>query len=64
MARQISPQRRKIAVLGGSVAAIGGSVTVLHNHPYLRLAILAFMVLALAYLIREMVKLKRGGDCG
>lgn len=63
MARQISPQRRKVAVLGGSIAAVGGSVTALHNHPYFQDAVLAFMVLAVAYLIRETVKLKRAGNC-
>jgi uncharacterized membrane protein YccC len=62
MARQISPQRRKIAAMSGAVAAIGGSVIALHNHPYLRHALLVFMVLAVAYLIREMVKLKRVGN--
>lgn len=64
MARQISPQRRKIAVMAGAVAAISGSVTILRNHPYFEDIVLICMVGALTYLIREMVKLKRAERCG
>jgi hypothetical protein len=64
MARQISPQRKKVAVLAGAVAAISGCVSILRNHPYFEGIVLICMVGALAYLIREMVKLKRVERCG
>jgi energy-converting hydrogenase Eha subunit C len=57
---KLSPQRRRIVVMAGSVACIAGVVpTLLKEHPVLRMVLLAFMVAALVYVVVEVVRLKR-----
>lgn len=64
MARQMSPRRRRVVVMAGGVAAVGGTIPVLtHGHPYTADCILGGMIVALIYIVREMFKLKRTGDC-
>ncbi len=64
MPRQMSPQRRRVVALAGSIAAISGLVpTLTHGHPYVADAIMGVMVFGLIYVIREMLKLRRTGNC-
>ena len=57
----LSPQRRKVVILAGSVSCMSASGSVLfRGHPRLILPWLALVVGGLVYTISELVKLKRG----
>jgi hypothetical protein len=57
---QLSPERRKVAVLGGSIAALSGSVLLLQrNHHWLTVVWLAVLIVALAYVGMQLVKIQR-----
>lgn len=65
MARPLSPQRRKIVAMAGAIASMAGlGPTLAYNHPYLRMTIIGFTAVGLVYVISQMVKLKRAGNCG
>jgi hypothetical protein len=58
--KQLSPQRRRVVALSGSVAAMGGlGPALLPRHPRLEVLLLCFMVGTLAFAIMQLVKLKK-----
>jgi hypothetical protein len=62
--RKLSPRRRRIAALGGGVAATSALFgTILHDHPTVRLAWLGVLVVVVGYMISEMFKLKKEQGC-
>jgi hypothetical protein len=63
MARELSPQRRKVVVLAACIASISGLGPVLfQHHRYLGLVWIALLAVALTYLMVQFVKLRRSGD--
>jgi hypothetical protein len=57
---QLSPERRKVAVLGGSIAAMSGCVALFANkHPVLMGIWLGMLFYALIYTIIQLVKIKK-----
>ena len=57
---ELTPERRKVVILGGSVAAMSGSIAVFgHNHPWLAVVWLCFLMVAAAYVIVQLIKIKR-----
>jgi hypothetical protein len=58
---KLSPERRKIVVLGGSIAVMSGGVGLLgRDHPVVMWIWLAVLLMALVYVAMQLVKLKRG----
>jgi len=57
---ELSPRRRRIVVMSGSIAALSGvTPLLLKDHPYVRTGVLVWIVLMLVYVVTEIVKLKR-----
>jgi len=57
---ELSPRRRRIVVMSGSIAALSGvTPLLLKDHPYVRIGVLVWIVLMLVYVVTEIVKLKR-----
>ena len=57
---KLSPERRKVAVLGGSIAAMSGGVLLLQrDHSWLTMVWLAIMAFAAAYVVVQLIKIKR-----
>jgi len=57
---RLSPERRKVAVLGGSIAAMSGvTATLQHTHPWLTAVRLCLLAVALVYVMVQLVKIKR-----
>jgi len=57
---RLSPERRKVAVLGGSIAAMSAvTATLQHKHPWLTVLWLCLLAVALVYVMVQLVKIKR-----
>jgi len=60
MSKNLSPERKKVAVLGGSIAAMSGTVALFqHNHPRLVAAWLCLLFIAMVYVVMQLVKIRR-----
>jgi hypothetical protein len=59
---QLTPERRRVAILGGSIAAMSGTVALLQKtHPRLVAVWLGLLFVALVYVIIQLVKIRRSG---
>jgi hypothetical protein len=59
---KLSPERRKVVVLGGSIAAMSGTIALLgRNHPWLGAVWLCFLLIAAAYVMVQLIKIRRSG---
>jgi len=57
---QLSPERRKVVVIGGSVAAMTAAASsIAPKHPFFVWIYVAFMLSALGYAATKLVKIKR-----
>lgn len=60
MGKPISAQRKKIVVIAALIAIMGSVVLPLtRNHRYIALFFIAFMVVALVYVLAQLAELKR-----
>jgi hypothetical protein len=57
--RELSPQRKKVVVLGAAIACMAGVPMMFKNHPVLLGLWVGLMVVALVKLLAEFAKLKR-----
>ena len=60
MSRQLSAERRRIVVISSSVAAMSGVAAMLsQQHPFVIWIYGGFLIAAFAYVITQLVKIKR-----
>ena len=58
---EVDAQKKKVVVLGASVACMGAAAAALHGHPMLVGAVVVLQLVALVFAVVEFVKLKRQG---
>ena len=59
---RLSPERRKVVILGGSIAAMSGTIALLgRNHPWLGAVWLCFLLIAAAYVMVQLIKIRWSG---
>jgi uncharacterized membrane protein YfcA len=57
---KLTPERRKIVAIGGSVAAMSGGVLLLQrNHPWLTAVWACLLMFAAIYVMMQLVKIRR-----
>jgi hypothetical protein len=62
MSNEMSPQRKKVVILGAAIACMSGGPVLLMGHPKLLGVWVGVMLVALVRMIAEIAKLKRQGQ--
>ena len=61
MARSLSPERRRLVVLNGGVAASSAILPTLHSHPRFGVVCMMLQAGVLGYAVWKMIELRRSG---
>jgi hypothetical protein len=62
MSANLSKDRRQVVIIGGSIAAMSGTIALLgRNHPWLGAVWLCFLLIAAAYVMVQLIKIRRSG---
>jgi len=58
--KELSPERRKVVILGGSIASMSGTIALLgRNHPWMGAVWLCCLLIAAAYAMTQLIKIRR-----
>jgi hypothetical protein len=57
---KLTPERRKIVAIGGSIAAMSGGVLLLErNHPWVATVWVCLLMVAAIYVMWQLIKIRR-----